>query len=95
MLVGDENVGKTSLVEVLARRWTNLTSTRAHQVSGDTISTDGIDITKCAFKYNNQAGTIKTLPKDQIEIEASFWDFAGSSLLTPVALPPRLHYPLV
>lgn len=78
MMVGEENVGKTTLVHHLSKRWNKVEDEQI--VSPTTISTDGIQITNCVFKYDNTNKTIKRLPKEKLNVDVSFWDFAGQEL---------------
>lgn len=82
MVVGEENVGKTTTVRALSRLWSvdknSLSGDLQH--TGDTVSTDGIDITKLQVIVDNKGQAIAHLPDGHIAVDVSFWDFAGQEL---------------
>jgi GTPase SAR1 family protein len=81
MIVGEENVGKTTLIRGLIHHWdpnsATTVSVRSVQRTGDTVSTDGVDITRCKFKYD--FGKLKgKAGKEQInQVDVMMCDFAG------------------
>lgn len=83
MIVGEENVGKTTLVRGLINHWDPNSSTtvsvRSVQRTGDTVSTDGVDITRCKFKYDfaKRGLTGKGVREKMTNVDVSMWDFAG------------------
>lgn len=87
MVVGSQNIGKTSLVRILKRRWKHAVDPEAEkdalQITGDTMSTDGIDIEDVTLYFDNTASNperINQLPDRSIPVTVSFWDFAGQEL---------------
>jgi len=109
MIVGEENVGKTSLVKAItaSSNWkvvesnalqTQITGALAIvffmpprspypllcSLLGDTVSTDGIEITKVVVSYDNSTASNKNriarFPDGVIDLDVSFWDFAGQEL---------------
>lgn len=96
MIVGEENVGKTTLVRSLVNMWDPTSATtvsvRSLQRTGDTMSTDGVDITRCKFKYdlNKLRNTGKSVGRDQsISVDVSMWDFAGELFIPEMSGLPR------
>lgn len=126
MLVGEENIGKTTLVQALFYLWdqqqqdqqqqsniqqsetqtplekpdtqnqTDAQSQQSHhiqqklsqqrQITGDTVSTDGIDIATASLLWDNTGpNRKKRLPEQQILVNVNFWDFAG--MLVIVVIP--------
>ncbi|GAM23578.1 hypothetical protein SAMD00019534_067530 [Acytostelium subglobosum LB1] len=81
MFVGQEGVGKTSLLQALTRVKKNKSEL---QVSGDTISTEGVKI--------------QTVKNKSSSIEFSAWDFGGQQVFYPTHqffLTSRALYMLV
>lgn len=81
-------MGKTSLVRNLASQWSQDKAQLAseadgqliqQQITGDTISTDGIDITNTEFIYNTTLSKKSKFP-NRPKVNVSFWDFAGQEL---------------
>jgi hypothetical protein len=77
-------MGKTSLVLNLVSQW-GLAKAQlsedggqlgGQQVTGDTMSTDGIDITNSEFIYSTTMSKRSKFP-DRPKVDVSFWDFAG------------------
>eukprot|EP01127_Copromyxa_protea_P009760 TRINITY_DN231_c0_g1_i2.p1 TRINITY_DN231_c0_g1~~TRINITY_DN231_c0_g1_i2.p1 ORF type:complete len:2533 (-),score=509.78 TRINITY_DN231_c0_g1_i2:1516-9114(-) len=85
LLVGEENMGKTSMVLNLVSQWKTEkaqleeSQLSGQQITGDTISTDGIDITNSEFIYNTPLSKKSKFP-DRPKVNVSFWDFAGQEL---------------
>lgn len=79
MIVGEENVGKTTLVDQLTRRWKAASSDGIYEPIS-TLSTDGIAISTCSFHWKNEGE--KKLPRlaDEFDVNISWWDFAGQEL---------------
>lgn len=79
MIVGEENVGKTTLVDQLTRRWKVASSDGIYEPIS-TLSTDGIAISTCSFHWRNDGE--KKIPRlaDDFDVNISWWDFAGQEL---------------
>jgi len=63
MIVGEENVGKTTIVDQLSKRWNSPTASGLMDSvpMATTLSTDGIDISSCSFIWENDGE--KQMPK--------------------------------
>lgn len=79
MIVGEENVGKTTLVDQLTRRWKAASSDGIYEPIS-TLSTDGIAISTCSFHCKNDGE--KRIPRlaEDFDVNISWWDFAGQEL---------------
>eukprot|EP01104_Vermistella_antarctica_P009100 TRINITY_DN2320_c0_g1_i2.p1 TRINITY_DN2320_c0_g1~~TRINITY_DN2320_c0_g1_i2.p1 ORF type:complete len:3638 (+),score=457.03 TRINITY_DN2320_c0_g1_i2:486-11399(+) len=69
MVVGDENVGKTSLLTCLKEKRTGVFSKKKE----DTIATDGIDI-------SDWSEQVLTADNKKVDININAWDFAGQEV---------------
>lgn len=84
MLVGEDNVGKTNLMRAIAKEWRVMEEADEQlQLTGATISTDGVQMLKCAFTWDNSSSNkqrIGRLMDGPIDVDVTFWDFAGQEL---------------
>eukprot|EP01125_Pyxidicula_operculata_P008319 TRINITY_DN2801_c0_g1_i1.p1 TRINITY_DN2801_c0_g1~~TRINITY_DN2801_c0_g1_i1.p1 ORF type:complete len:2434 (+),score=475.31 TRINITY_DN2801_c0_g1_i1:16-7317(+) len=79
LVLGKDNVGKTTLIKSLVKKWDNegcvTSGVESPLLSGKPLSTDGIDISKYSFlskKVNNTKGKVK--------VSVNVWDFAGQDV---------------
>jgi len=79
MIVGEENVGKTTLVDQLTRRWKAASSDGFYEPVS-TLSTDGISISTCSFRWKNEGEKKIARLADEFDVNISWWDFAGQEL---------------
>jgi len=79
MIVGEENVGKTTLVDQLTRRWKAASSDGIYEPIS-TLSTDGIAISACSFRWKNEGDKKIARLADEFDVNISWWDFAGQEL---------------
>ena len=79
MIVGEENVGKTTLVDQLTRRWKAASSDGIYEPIS-TLSTDGIAISTCSFHWKNDGEKKNPRLADEFDVNISWWDFAGQEL---------------
>jgi len=99
MIVGKANIGKTSLVECLGRRWGGhdpKSNSNIPPSSNIGLSTDGIDITSHYFYGHFSHPSFKTGKKKKkgTRVNLNIWDFAGQNVyyaahqifLTPKAI---------
>lgn len=90
MVVGQENVGKTTTITQLVRRWTRAsphTLFQPEQLKGQNISTDGIDIGDFTFPLDDGSAKEKPSKKaakgaaaDAKHVTVNVWDFAGQDV---------------
>jgi hypothetical protein len=75
MIVGEENVGKTTLVDALTKRWNLPAAMQGSFVEPvATLSTDGIEISTCSFTWENEGD--KAVPRFKYA-SVSFDDLKG------------------
>lgn len=76
MVVGKENVGKTSLVRNMGLKWGSTT------IETDNLSTDGIDV--ATFKFGLEGPkTLRLTKKKKFRVKSvklHVWDFAGQDI---------------
>eukprot|EP01125_Pyxidicula_operculata_P012793 TRINITY_DN4209_c0_g1_i7.p1 TRINITY_DN4209_c0_g1~~TRINITY_DN4209_c0_g1_i7.p1 ORF type:complete len:1508 (-),score=385.42 TRINITY_DN4209_c0_g1_i7:3354-7856(-) len=71
MVIGDENVGKTTLVRSICKKWGCLShNVEPQQKDGNTLSTDGIDIGTYQFPFK----------KGKPMVDVNVYDFAGQEV---------------
>eukprot|EP01122_Echinamoeba_exundans_P003417 TRINITY_DN13520_c0_g1_i1.p1 TRINITY_DN13520_c0_g1~~TRINITY_DN13520_c0_g1_i1.p1 ORF type:complete len:2607 (+),score=540.72 TRINITY_DN13520_c0_g1_i1:119-7939(+) len=81
MIVGEENVGKSTLTEQLVKRWQSPWS-EVQIDPNKNISTDGVEISSATFEWFNDGP--KAIPKfkqgENIPVQLSLWDFGGQTV---------------
>lgn len=81
MIVGEENVGKSTLTEQLVKRWASPWAEVQVDVNKN-ISTDGVEISSATFEWMNEGPkAIQRFKQgDLLSVNVSIWDFGGQTV---------------